>query len=303
MNGGPESGSMTVASAPQRPLLRYAWCIRYRELFFLQGTPLLGVLFTEPPLTAETVARIALFALGGFLLLAHTFTFNDWAEFAMDLEHRDKARALAARDVTRRELGLLALAFLAGALVLFALLSPRTLGLAGLLVVFGGLYSHPMTHWKAVPVASSALHLTAGVLHFPLGSSLHGAIALRGALIGLFFALTFTAGHLNQEVRDYDGDRLSGIRTNAVSFGKTRAFLAGFGLFTLAYAHLVLLAAVGLIPHPLGWLGALYVLHAVWSVRTLRAGLTFETLSRFQSVYRAVYALIGAAMLAALLLQ
>jgi 4-hydroxybenzoate polyprenyltransferase len=293
---------MAVATLSVGPLVRYAWCIRYRELFFLQGTPLLGVLFAAPPLTPVTLARIALFGLAGFLLLAHTFTFNDWAEFAADLQHPDKAASLAARDATRRELGLLAAGLLAGALLLFGLLSPRTLFLASLLVGLGALYSHPATHGKAVPIASSALHLAAGVLHFLLGYSLYGGLDLRGALIGLFFALTFTAGHLNQEVRDYEGDALAGLRTNAVTFGKTPTFLAGFGLFTLAYAHLVLLASLGVIPRSLAWLGLLYLVHLAWSLRTLRGGLTFDTLTRFQAGYRALYALIGLAMLAALLL-
>lgn len=75
----------------------------------------------------------------------------------------------------------------------------------------------------------------------------------RGILIALFFALTFTAGHLNQEVRDHEGDRATGHRTNAVAFGPVSAFIAGLGVFTLAYADLSLLAWMGLVPALLGW--------------------------------------------------
>ncbi len=292
---------ISTRSAAVPALPRYLRFIRYRELFLLQGTPLFGVAFTLGAVTMETGVTVALFSLAGFCLLAHTFTFNDWAEFAADLRHPEKARLLAARDASRRELGVVSGVLLLIALLLFGVLSLRTLGLAGLLATLGIVYSHPATHGKAVPVLSSALHLIAGELHFLLGYSLYGAIDRRGFLIGLFFALTFAAGHLNQEVRDYEGDRLNGLRTNAVTFTKTATFLAGLFLFTLAYAHLVVLAVGGFVPGVLGWLGLLYPVHLAWSIRTLRTGLTFESVSRFRDAYRALYAVIGLAMLAALL--
>ena len=123
------------------------------------------------------------------------------------------------------------------------------------------------------------------------------------AVIALYFALTFAAGHLNQEVRDYDGDLLNGIRTNAVRFGKTRAFWAGFAGFTAAYAWLGLLALRGLVPPVLGALLLLYPLHLGWTVATVRAGLGFDAVSRFQARYRILYGIIGLVMLAALFLQ
>jgi len=107
---------------------------------------------------------------------------------------------------------------------------------------------------------------------------------------------------LNQEVRDFDGDRANGLRTNAVFFGRVPAFWAGLVLFTFAYADLVLLAARGIVPMALGVLPlVLYPFHLFWSLRTLRAGLSFESVSQLQRRYRMLYALIGGSMLAALI--
>jgi 4-hydroxybenzoate polyprenyltransferase len=292
---------ISLPTVAPRPLARYLGCIRYRELFLLQGTPLFGVAFAVGALTPRTMLEILLFAIAGFLLLAHTFTFNDWAEFVADLKDRDKAATLAARDVSRPELALLSVGLLLPALLLFGLLSWRTLLLAIVLAGLGVLYSHPAIHAKGLPVVSSALHLIAGVLHFLLGYSLYGPIDGRGTMVGLYFALTFTAGHLNQEVRDYEGDRLNGIRTNAVTFSKGAIFFAGLVLFTVAYGYLVVLARSGLLPGWLAWLGLLYAIHLAWSVRVWRTGLTFEGMSRFRDAYRALYAVIGLAMLAAVL--
>ncbi len=115
-----------------------------------------------------------------------------------------------------------------------------------------------------------------------------------------FFALTFAAGHLTQEVRDHQGDVLNAIRTNAVIFGPRRTFAASLALFTLAYALLLLLALQGILPRPLAALVALYPLHLRWSLKTLAEGLTYESIGRLQTRYRALYAVIGLAMVAAL---
>ena len=43
--------------------------------------------------------------------------------------------------------------------------------------------------------------------------------------------------------------------------------------------------------------------HVAWSLAAVRAGLTFANVSRFQSRYRLLYAVIGAGMVAALFIR
>ena len=165
------------------------------------------------------------------------------------------------------------------------------------------LYSLPRFNWKGRPLLNSAAHLAGGVLHFLLGYSLGNAIDRRGLAIATFFALTFAAGHLTQEVRDHQGDVLNAIRTNAVIFGPRRTFAASLALFTLAHALLLLLALQGILPRPLAALVALYPIHLRWSLKTLAEGLTYASIRRLQARYRALYAIIGLAMVAALWLD
>jgi len=289
-----------------RPGLRaYLSCIRYHDVLVLQGSPLLGFAFSSPALSAETALQVLLLGGASFLLVAHVFAFNDWVGAASDARDPNKAPAtFLTKGVSRPELGILSLVLLLAGLALFTLLPARTLVLALAIAVLSTAYSHPAVNAKGVPVLSSVPHLAGGVLHFLLGYSVLAPVDGRGTLIALFFALTFTAGHLNQEVRDHDGDRATGYRTNAVVFGPVPAFIAGLGVFTLAYADLSLLAWMGLVPAAIGWLPlALYPLHAWWSIRTLKQGLSFGTVSRFQKRYRMLYALIGAGMLAAIVLR
>jgi len=131
------------------------------------------------------------------------------------------------------------------------------------------------------------------------------AVAMGSALIvdaycfvALFFALTFAAGHLNHEVRDFELDSRTNARTNAVAFGKQPTFVAGLVLFTCAYLCLFLLGLFRFIPRPLSFVAAMfYLLHLFWSVRVLRSQFRSDILERFQIQYRALYALIGLSML------
>lgn len=284
---------------------RYLSCLRWGEVVVLQGPPLLGAVHALGAPSPHRLAALAVFAIADLLLVAHIFVLNDWAGVDADLNDANRlAGVFAARGIGRNAVRRLCIGLLAVSLALFAALGPRTLALAAAIAVLGFLYSRPRWPAKGVPVLGSVLHLAGGLLHFALGVSLFRAISPTDLVLGLFFGLSFAAGHLNQEVRDVDGDAGNGIRTNAVVFGQKPAFLAGVAAFTAAYALLAALVAAGAggVPRWLGGLAMLlYVLHLVCSWRALAGGLTFAAMRRLQVRYRVLYGVIGAAMLAAFL--
>lgn len=214
-------------------------CIRYHDVLVLQGSPLLGFAFSVPSLTLETALQALVLGAASFLLVAHEFAFNDWAGLVSDAMDPNKAAAVSlARGVSRGQLGVLSLVLLVAGLVTFTLLPARTRLIAVGIAALSTVYSHPAINAKGIPLVCSVTHATGGILHFLLAYSVLAPVDRRRALIVLFFAPMFTAGRVNQEVHDHDGDRVAGHRTNAVVFGPTAAFLAGLGLFTLAYVDL-----------------------------------------------------------------
>ena len=303
--GGSAASSGAREASQRSGLATLLKCIRYRDVLILQGAPLMGVAFSMRALTSQAIGDLALFMAASFLLVAHIFSFNDWAGASTDRNDPNRSqKVFATRGVTPRDVLRLSAVLLALSLLLFAQISRQTLLLAIAIAALGVFYSHPLLNGKGTPIISSSPHLIGGVLHFLLGYSLFSPIDQSGILIGLFFALTFTAGHLNQEVRDYEGDRVNGVRTNAVAFGRTPAFLAGLVVFTLAYTDLFLLAGMGVVPAALAFMPlVLYPIHVVWSIRTLRAGLSFTNVSRFQGRYRMLYGVIGLGIVLALLLR
>ena len=251
----------------------------------------MGVVFSIGTITTGKFDTIPLFLAASVLLVAHIFTLNDWADVAHGLKAPDPR-------VPPRLLLSFSLSLLIASFLVFALLGSRVVIVAVIIAALGFFYSHPRLNAKGTPIASSLPHLVGGIFHFLLGYAVFMPIDQRGVFIAVFFALTFAAGHLNHEVRDFELDQKNNARTNAVAFGKRATFIAGLIVFSCAYLCLFLLGWFRFIPRPLSFLAILfYPLHLYWSVRALRSQLQPELVDRFQTQYRSLYALIGISML------
>jgi len=272
---------------------------RALEVLALQASPILGCVIGGFSLERSGLIRPGLLLLGSLTLTAHVFVFNDWAGHSSDI--RDPRRAIfvfARRGITSSQVARVATALLIFANVVFAAVSGPAMLLGAAIAALSLLYSCSASFGKSTPIVASIDHLLGGALHFLLGYTLSRPLDASGLVISLFFGLVFAGGHLNQEVRDYEGDLLNGIRTSAVVFGCRRTFLASLFTFTTAYAILAGLAALGILPRLLLWSTILWPLHVAWSLRALQRGLGFETALWMQRRYRLLFACIGLAMLA-----
>ena len=291
--------SVARHTGPVGSLTRLLSCIRFDEVRLLQGATLIGAAASIVAFTPASFIAVATVIAGNVCLVAHVFVLNDWSGIDGDLNDPTRAGdTFLAKGVSRSEVGYLALGLLMASFLLFALVGTTTLLVALAIATLSALYSAPAFHMKGVPLLSSALHLVGGALHFLLGYTVFAPIDARGLAVSSFFGLVFAAGHLTHQARDLDGDRDNGIRTTAVVFGRTRSFLASLSLFTIAYALLCTLAALGFVPAVLVLAGALYPFHLLAACRAWRAGLSFASLQRLQASYRLIFAVIGLAMLA-----
>jgi 4-hydroxybenzoate polyprenyltransferase len=284
-------------SAAKASALRYLSCLRPQDILVLQGPPLLGagLAIGAPP--AEEVVPLVLLMVANVFLVSHIFMLNDWSGLTTDFADPNKtARVFTARGVRRRNVGVLTVGLLVVSLLLFSGVGALVLSVAVAIATLSALYSLPRFNWKGRPLVNSLAHFTGGSLHFLLGYSISGTIDGRALAVATFFALIFTAGHLNQEVRDHQGDSMNGIRTNAVVFGQRRAFAASLVLFTLAQCLLLLLSLRGILPRVLATLVVLFPLQLHWSLQSLREGLTYRSVYRLQTRYRVLYAVVGLVM-------
>jgi 4-hydroxybenzoate polyprenyltransferase len=276
-------------------IIRHFVSTRAPEVLALQASPLLGSFFVG---FGPAWWSVGLLLVGSLALTAHIFVFNDWAGYSSDLRDPWRTtRVFARQGISRREVAHVAIALLVVAYVAFVALGTLSIVLGTAIVALSLLYSSSPRFGKSTPIAGSINHLLGGALHFLLGSSVAHTLDARALVSSLFFGLVFAGGHLNQEVRDYEGDLLNGICTNAVVFGRERTFLASLCTFTAAYALLAGLAALGILPRLLIWSPLVWLLHAAWFLRALQRGLESETALWMQRRYRLLFALIGLAML------
>ncbi len=289
-----------LISATRSSASRYFSCLRLPDILVLQGPPLLGAVFGISNPGVQDLRSLVTLMVANVFLMAHIFMLNDWSGLSADLSDPNKAAGVfTARGAGPRAIAGMTAGLLVVGLFLFSRIAPITLGLALAIAALSAFYSLPRSNWKGRPLLNSAAHLAGGILHFLLGYSMGRAIDRRGVVIAAFFALIFAAGHLTQEIRDYRGDALSGIRTNAVTFGQSRTFAASLVLFTVAQGLFLLLSLAGILPRPLAALVAFYPIQLFWSLETRREGFTFESVCRLQMRYRALYAAIGLVMVAA----
>ena len=279
-------------------IARHFLSTRMLEGLALQASPLLGIVLGGYRIESDGIVLPGLLAFGSYALTAHIFVFNDWAGYDSDLRDPQRApRVFNWQGISRREVAWTATLLLILAGIALAAAGIEALLFGAAIAALGFLYSGSPVLGKSTPIAASINHLVGGTLHFLLGYTLAHAIDARGVGIGLFFGLVFAAGHLNQEVRDHDGDVINQIRTTAVVFGRRRAFLASFLAFTAAYAMLTGLAGFGILPKLLLWSPVVWIVHFALFLSALRRGLGFETAVWMQQRYRWLFAVVGLMML------
>jgi 4-hydroxybenzoate polyprenyltransferase len=292
---------MTIRATQQHyaSILHHFTKTRAPEVLALQASPLLGCLLGGLRPDTPNLGSPGVLLLGSLALTSHIFVFNDWAGYESDLQDpRRAARVTARQGISRHEVARVALLLLILAIGCLAYAGLIALLLGTAIAILSYLYSCSTGFGKKTPIMGSLNHLLGGMLHFLLGyTSLH-AVDWDGVVASLFFGLVFAGGHLNQEVRDYEGDLINGIRTSAVVFGRQQAFLASLLCFTAAYTIPFSLAVFGRLPGLLLFSPLVWVLHLLWSWQAFKNGLGFERAVWLQKRYRILFALVGLAMLA-----
>ncbi|MBA4191961.1 MAG: hypothetical protein C0467_28610 [Planctomycetaceae bacterium] len=276
-------------------IFRLLGCIRFGEVLLLQGAPVIGLILAPGMPSTIPWATYILFLSASFFLVAHMWMLNDWADAELDALDRNKSsRSFVHKGLKPSMIGGLSLTLLLVSLGLFSLFTLRTFGIALGITALGGLYSVPGIRAKGVVVLSSVIHLSGGALHFLLGYTLFAPPDHSALPLAIFFAVIFTAGHCVQEVQDQEADRLAGVRTNSVVFGKRPMFCIAVLLFMISYLDLIYLATNGLVLIRFElFIIPLFLLHISYAYQAIQLGLTYNDVGRFRRQYRIIMACTG----------
>jgi 4-hydroxybenzoate polyprenyltransferase len=268
---------------------------RYKDVIIFEFPALVGLAFSIPAINTALLVNLAVFMLAGFLLMSNIFYFNDWSDSGSDSKVDIKSGQMhSSFGLTTSDLLTLSVISGGASLAIFAFLSLSLFVIALIILLLGIVYSFPDPRFKGkgIPLLSSFLHIAGAILTFLLGYNLYSFVDLKGILIGGYFAILLTAGHLVQEVQDHAGDQQTQIKTNAVMFGQGKVFMSGFTLFIFSFVYLFGIAQFELVPPILKYLAVFLPVFIGLGVRAFKAGFSHEAMNRFRSNYRILFGLV-----------
>jgi len=259
-----------------------------------------------PEFGAKYIVRAAILSIGCFLIMAYIFVYNDWADFSLDdTVAGQRKNTFVYRGIAPRQMLLLTAALALSGAAIISLVSIALLPIALAMIALGIAYSLPVAglKGKAIPIYASALHFVGILLVFLFGAMAFGPLDARAWQVGSYFGLVIMAGHLVQEVQDFSGDQSARVTTTAVRFGKRRMFALSFGLFSVSFAVLYLLADAGAIPSLARYALIFYPVYAWWALRAWKDGLQEGRVRRLRNQYRVLFAVMILAIAIAALVQ
>ena len=207
---------------------------RFAEISILLGFPMIGLFFAFKSVGELVSPPVFLFAAAIFSLFTAIYAFNGFAGIETDF-HNSRLSDLKGKKTSF----ILTLAVsLVVSLVLFFLIKPALALFAVVSFLLWCVYSFPKKGFKHRPVLGTLIHFVGQTIHFLMGYAVLAPIDGGSAAAAVYFALLFSAGHINHELIDHDADEKAGTRTGAVCFGVKTWEKVSFILFLIATIYI-----------------------------------------------------------------
>ena len=263
---------------------------RFAEISILLGFPMIGLFFAFKSPDELISLPAILFAAAVFALFTAIYAFNGLAGIESD-RHNSRLSDLKGK----RTSFIVTLAIsLSLSLVLFFLIKPVLALFSLISFMLWCLYSFPEKGFKHRPVSGTLIHFAGQIIHFLMGYTVLAQIDAGSIAAAVYFAILFSAGHINHELIDHDADEKAGTRTGAVCFGVRRWEKVSFVLFLLAALYITVLAFAEkekfLICIPFTVAG---FLHIIFKACTMKKAPVQEKFLAERSFYRILYFAAG----------
>ncbi|MBO4711799.1 UbiA family prenyltransferase [bacterium] len=213
---------------------------RFAEVSILLGFPMIGLFFAFKSADQLVSIPVFLFAAAIFSLFTAIYAFNGLSGTEDD-KHNSRLADLAGK---RRSFIVTLAVSLVLSLILFFMIKPVLAAFSAVSFLLWCVYSFPKKGFKYRPVLGTMIHFFGQIIHFLMGYTAIAPLDKGSAAASVYFALLFSAGHINHELIDHDADEKAGTRTGAVRFGVKTWEKLSFALFTLAALYISVLSAI-----------------------------------------------------------
>ena len=269
---------------------------RFAEVSILLGFPMIGLFFAFQSADQLIQLPVFLFAAAIFALFTAIYAFNGLAGTEDD---KHNSRLSDLKGVKNSFIATLIVSLILS-LALFFLIKPVLAALSALSFLLWCIYSFPKKGFKYRPILGTLIHFAGQILHFLMGYTVLAPVDGRSAAVAVYFALLFSAGHINHELIDHDADEKAGTKTGAVCFGVPAWEKVSFALFLLSALYISALSALEkeLLPvcFPFIIAGTIHIIFKICSFK--KAPLQAKFLAE-RSFYRILYFAAGVAFIAA----
>ena len=213
---------------------------RFAEVSILLGFPMIGLFFAFGSVEQLFSLPVFLFAAAIFSLFTAIYAFNGFAGTEDD-KHNSRLADLAGK---RRSFIVTLAVSLLFSLALFFLIKPVLALFSAVSFLLWCVYSFPKKGFKYRPIFGTLIHFVGQIIHFLMGCAVLAPIDKLSAAVSVYFALLFSAGHINHELIDHDADEKAGTKTGAVCFGVSSWEKVSFALFSLAALYISALSVI-----------------------------------------------------------
>ena len=269
---------------------------RFAEVSILLGFPMIGLFFAFTSPDQLFSLPVFLFAAAIFSLFTAIYAFNGFAGTEDD-KHNSRLADLAGK---RRSFIVTLVVSLLVSLLIFFLIKPVLAAFSAVSFLLWCVYSFPKKGFKYRPILGTLIHFVGQIIHFLMGYTVLAPIDKGGAAASIYFALLFSAGHINHELIDHDADEKSGIKTGAVCFGVSSWEKVSFALFLTAALYISALCVIekelAAVCFPFIIAG---IIHIIFKICTLKKPAIQAKFLEERRFYRILYFAAGIVFIAA----
>lgn len=273
-------------------ILHHIKSLRLGEVLLMTGFFMIGGAFSIDHFSRLVVIQLSIIFGSIFFLIVSIYSFNAFSGFRKDLHNPRLKNLKHLSPLSYLIIAMISLMAALGLAAWFGRLIPTMIMLICLLWM---IYSNPRIGLKHVPFAGTALHFLAQILHFNLVYFIFKSPGIESLLISLFFACSFSAGHVHHEIIDYEADRNTSVRTGASVLGFRNAGYLSYGLFLAGFLIWILLFGLNMISLQtlLIWLPGIVPISLAFLL--LRKKMTIQHPARlmYRTTYRVVFLVCG----------
>ena len=263
---------------------------RSAEVAMMLGFPATGIMFAFTDISQLFSLKVIIFIIATFALSSAIYAFNAWAGHSEDVENE---RLSILKNKKHFFMGYL-IFFIMLFIALYSLVDIQLVLLSIISFFLWMIYSFPKKGFKYKPLLGTLIHFAGQVIHFQMGFAVLMKPDINSILISFYFALLFSAGHLNHELIDYEADKKMGINTGAVHFGKKNCEIFSSVLFSVSTLYILVISTLKVADFfyclPFVSAGIIHIAHRLFLYKNDLSQKRFISERRF---YRFVYFAAG----------